>query len=150
VIRLGNERGNRVVEADVHVDLSRRIVNKEGVVFYRMFELKLVRDRIGALARSFSVLHVIDENSPLFGITPKQFDEEEVELFVSVTGLDDTSGQTMHGQVVYEGSQIVFGARHADVLSLHENGNMVMDTHKFDELIATEPTSSFPYPPPPM
>jgi inward rectifier potassium channel len=52
------------------------------------------------LARSFSVLHVIDENSPLFGITPKQFDEEEGELFASVTGLDDTSRQTMHGQVV--------------------------------------------------
>jgi inward rectifier potassium channel len=145
-LRLGNERGNRVVEAAVHVDFSRKIVNAEGVEFYRMADLKLVRNRIPALARSFNVLHVIDASSPLFGQTPASLEAIEGEIFVSVTGLDDTSGHTMYGQGVYESHELVFGARHADLLSSAPNGDLLVDASKFDDVVTTAPTADFPYP----
>lgn len=145
-IRIGNERGNRVVEAQVHVDLSRKIKTAEGVEFYRMVQLKLARHRIAALARSFSLLHTIDETSPLYGLTPEIFEQDDCELFVSVTGLDDTSGQPMFGQTVYEPPDLVFGARHADVLTLDNDGNLVLNAANFDVVVQTLPTESFPYP----
>jgi inward rectifier potassium channel len=145
-IRVGNERGNRVLEAQVNVDLSRKVTTAEGVEFYRVVQLKLARHRIAALARSFSLLHTIDESSPLFGLTPELFLKDDCELFVSVTGLDDTSGQPMFGQAVYEPEDLVFGARHADVLSLDADGNMLMDASKFDALLPTKPTATFGYP----
>jgi inward rectifier potassium channel len=145
-IRIGNERGNRVVEAQVNVDLSRKIKTAEGVDFYRVVQLKLARQRIAALARSFSLLHMVDESSPLYGLTPEIFEKDDCELFVSVTGIDDTSGQPMFGQTVYEPPDLLFGARHADVLTLDSEGNLLMDASKFDAIQPTKPTEEFPYP----
>jgi inward rectifier potassium channel len=145
-IRIGNERGNRVVEAQVNVDLSRKVTTSEGVEFYRMVQLKLARHRIAALARSFSLLHTIDETSPLFGLTPEQFEKDDCELFVSVTGLDDTSGQPMFGQTSYEPQDVLFGARHADVLTLDADGNLLLDASKFDAVVPTKAIATFRYP----
>jgi inward rectifier potassium channel len=145
MFRLGNERGNSVVEAQVRVDLMQTRLTAEGVRFYRMTELTLVRSRIAALSRSWSLLHVIDPSSPLHGASPETLAAEEAELHVSVTGTDDTSGQVVHGQTLYESRDIVYGARFADVLTEEENGDLVLDIRKFDDVVSSRPTDDFPY-----
>jgi inward rectifier potassium channel len=144
MLRIGNERGNRVVEANVHVDISRTEKLADGATFYRQDELALSRSRISALSRTWNLIHVIDAKSPLFGKTPEDLVAEEVELMISVTGLDDTSGQTIHGHALYEADEIIFGARPADVLSETSDG-LQLDVRKFDELAAVQPTAAFPY-----
>jgi inward rectifier potassium channel len=145
MLRIGNERGNRVVEAQVHLDMSYRTLTREGSVFYKQRSLKLVRNRIGALARSFSIMHVIDSDSPLYCKTPQDLEKEEIELFASVTGLDDTTGQVMFGQGFYETHEILFGARFADVLSPSADGGLVLDMQHFDTVLPSDASDTFPY-----
>ena len=57
MIRVGNERGNSIVEATLHMTLSRTIRTAEGVMFYKLLDLKLVRERSPAVSRSWTVLH---------------------------------------------------------------------------------------------
>ena len=64
-IRLANRRGNFIVEAQVRVTLVRAETSKEGLFFYRLYDLPLVRDRSSALGRSWIVLHRVVEGSPL-------------------------------------------------------------------------------------
>jgi inward rectifier potassium channel len=145
-VRVGNERGNSIVEATAHITLSRTVRTAEGITFYKLVDLKLTRERSPAVARSWTVLHRIEEGSPLFGATPESLAREEAELMVSLAGTDDTSYQPVHARHDYEHTDILWGARHADVLSETPDGNLVLDVRRFHDVVPTEPTAEFPYP----
>jgi inward rectifier potassium channel len=146
MLRLGNERDNRIIEATVRVSMVRTERTREGMLFYRMFDLVLTRERSPALSRSWTALHPITATSPLHGHTPATLRAEEVELFITVSGVDDTSHQPVHARHKYTDEAIVWGARHADILSEQEGGVLVLDLNRFHELTPTEPTAEFPYP----
>lgn len=145
-LRLGNQRSNVIAEARLRLGMVRTEVTKEGVTFYRQQDLVLVRDTTQALTRSWTVMHQIDEKSPLFGMTPAQLAKEEVEFLASVVGTDDISLQPVHARYRYLDTDVVWGARHADILGELPDGRIQMDVRRFDDLVATEPTADFPYP----
>ncbi len=142
--RISNLRANRIVEAQIRVAIVRTEHLREGGVFYRMVDLKLVRER-AQLARSWQVLHEVDEGSPLFGETPESLAEQDAEIVITVAGLDDTWMQTVVAQHRYGYASLLWGSKHADVLSEEQN-LLILDLRKFHEVQATEPTESFPYP----
>jgi inward rectifier potassium channel len=144
--RVGNDRASTVFEAHARVSIIRTERTQEGVLFYRMYDLVLRRERHQALARSWTVMHTIDEKSPLFHATPESCDADEIEMVVSVVGTDDTSLQPVHARRRYETKDIVWGARMADVLSELDDGRLQLDLSKFDVLVPTTPTETFPYP----
>lgn len=131
--RLGNQRANRIVEAQVRVVLTRTETTKEGKTFYRSFDLKLARERLVSLSRSWTVLHVIDEKSPLYGETAETLAKKEAELMVSILGTDDLWMQSVHASHRYMHDEIIWGKRHADVLS-EVGDDVILDLNKFHDL----------------
>jgi inward rectifier potassium channel len=146
MFRLGNERGNQIVDARIRAVMIRTEKTAEGSTFYRMVDLALQRERALSLSRSWSVLHRIGPDSPLHGETPESLEAKDIEIQVLVLGLDDTSMQTIHAGHRYFARQIVWGARHADILSETSDGNLVLDLRKFQDVEPTKPTPEFPYP----
>jgi len=146
MFRLGNERASQIIEATVRVVLVRTERTGEGVVYYRMRDLRLERDRSPALARSWTIMHTIDESSPLHGATPETLARDEVELILTVVGIDETSAQNLHARHTYGHEQIRWGARHADMLSERPDGRLQLDMREFHRVVPTAPTPAFPYP----
>jgi inward rectifier potassium channel len=146
MFRLGNQRGNQIVDARIRVVLMRTERTAEGGKFYRLLDLRLTRERALSLSRSWNALHVIDGDSPLYGETPASMVEKEVELQVLVVGLDDASMQTVHGKHHYFTHDILWGQRLADVLTEVDGEHLVLDLGKFHDLVPSEPTPDFPYP----
>lgn len=146
MFRVSNERGNQIVEAQIRVVLTRTERTKEGMTFYRLIDLPLVRDRSPAFARSWAVMHAIVPGSLLHGHTPESLAAMEAELLVSIVGVDDTSLQPVHARHTYADHEILWGARPVDVLSEREDGRLVLDLTRFHDVIPTEPTEDFPYP----
>jgi len=143
--RIGNRRGNRIVDAQIRVALTRTERTSEGKVFYRMIDLALSRDRVPSLSRSWNVLHVIEGQSPLLGATPESLERDEVELIASVVGYDDTTMQAIHASHLYMTRAIVWGARHADILTELPDGTLLVDVNNFHVLEPTSATPDFPY-----
>jgi len=146
MVRVGNERGNSILEATIRVALIRTERIKEGTVFYRLIDLKLTRDRSPAMARSWTVMHPIDAESPLHGMTPESAAKDEVEVLANVVGTDDTSLQPVHARRTYTDKEILWGARHADVLSEDKDGRLILDVREFHNVTPTEAIDGFPYP----
>jgi inward rectifier potassium channel len=140
-IRIGNERSNRIVDAQIRIALARTETTAEGKIFYRNVDLLLVRDRLLSLSRSWAVLHTIDARSPLHGMDAAQFAAEECELHVMVTGTDETTMQPVHALHTWFAADVLWGRRHVDVLSTRPDGNLVLDLRRFHE---TEPVPSSP------
>jgi inward rectifier potassium channel len=146
MFRVGNERGNAIVDAQFRAVVARTERTSEGEKFYRAYDLELVRDRALTLNRSFSLSHRIEAGSPFFGQTPESIAEQEYELQIIVIGIDDTVMQTVHATHNYYATDIVWGARLQDVLSDLPGGSMLLDLGKFHELEPSRPIDGFPYP----
>jgi len=146
MFRLGNERASQIVEATVRVVLLRTEHTTEGVVYYRMHDLALERSRSPYISRAWIVMHRIDESSPLRGSTPETLARDEVELILTVVGIDETSAQNLSARHHYVHTQVRWGARHADLLSERADGGLRLHMSEFHRTVPTDPTPQFPYP----
>jgi inward rectifier potassium channel len=144
--RLGNQRGNEIVDAKIRLVMIRTEQTPEGGTFYRMLDLVPTRARALSLSRSWNVLHLIDASSPLAGETPTSAAAKEIELQVMVIGIDDISMQTVHTSHRYFAKDILWGARMADVLMEIDSSHLVLDLRRFHDVEPTAPTPDFPYP----
>jgi inward rectifier potassium channel len=143
--RIGNERDSRMLEATVRVVMLRTEATREGVTMYKMYDVRLERERSPALSRSWTLLHKIADDSPLVGATPETMERDEVEFVLTLTGTDEASAQPMHAQTHYWARDVRWGVRHADMLSERPDGGLRLDMGRFHELVATQKTAEFPY-----
>ena len=132
LFRLGNRRANVIVEARLTAILSLTRLTPEGETFYKLHDLKLVRDRMAGMRRGWVAMHVIDETSPLHGMDAAALAKAEAEVEISLTGLDDVTMQTVHSIHVYSDEHIKFGRRFADTLRALPSGDVVLDLTQFD------------------
>jgi inward rectifier potassium channel len=136
IFRTGNRRGNIIVEATLHVSIVMTTITAEGETFYRAADLKLVRDRQIGMTRGWTVFHTIDASSPLYGMDNEDaLARAELELFISLTGIDDTTTQQIHTVHRYDQSEIKIDHRFADTLTILSDGTYVFDLSKFDEVL---------------
>jgi inward rectifier potassium channel len=145
MFRIGNDRAGTIYEARVTISLVRTEHTLEGHVFYRLYDLPLVRSVSQALARSFMIVHRIDDRSPLKGATPESCVKDEIEFFVTVVGTDDTVLQPVHARHRYEMKDVLWGARLADILRELPDGRIELDVRKFHQTEPTKATPEFPY-----
>src|ERR1700756_4660293 len=102
MVRLANERHNIIGNATARLWLFKNIVSAEGQSFRRFYELPLVRNESPALALSWTLFHVIDEESPLYGQTAEDLDASGVTLVVVVSGYDVVAAQPVHARKSYD------------------------------------------------
>lgn len=145
MVRIGNERGNHIMDAQVRMEIYRTEQTREGRTFYRLIELPLTRNRVPALGNAWNAMHPITRESPLFGLTPDTYRTKEIELVVSVTGLDDTSMQPVLAVKRYEDHEVVWGAEPADTVVIEKDGSITFHLDRFHEIRPTQSTPEFPY-----
>jgi len=135
MIRLANERHNIIGNAAAKLWLLRNVVTAEGVSHRRFYELPLVRSEHPALALSWTLYHIIDENSPLYQQSAEDLDATSVTLSVVVSGYDVVAAQTVHARRSYDHGSILFGRSYADILGTQEDGRLRLDYGRFNETI---------------
>ncbi|MER2563595.1 MAG: ion channel [Myxococcaceae bacterium] len=133
VIRVANERLNHVVDASMKVAVIRAEVTKEGERLRRVVDLTLARSTSPSFILTWMAMHPITKESPLYGMTPEQLAASESEIIVTLTGLDETLGQTIHSRTSYLPNEIRYGQRFVDVIGGNRNGKRVVDLTKFHD-----------------
>lgn len=137
--RVGNERANQIVEARVHVSLTRDEVLSSGERFRRVLNLELVRSETPAFVLTWTIMHRITPTSPLYGMSREELQERSVTFLVTLTGLDETLGQTVNARMIYPWSRVIWDHRHADIFTVKPDGTRVIDYSRFHDLLPTTP-----------
>ena len=135
MVRLANERHNIIGNATAKLWLLRNEVSLEGRPFRRFYELPLVRNEHPALALSWTLYHVVDEQSPLYGLDADDLEAAKVSLVLVVSGYDVVAAQTVHARRSYDHPDIHFGQRYADILDTSEDGRLRVDYGRFHETL---------------
>lgn len=133
MFRIANQRRNQIVEAEINVTALRTEQTLEGETVRRFHDLKLERSRSPIFALTWTVLHPIDEKSPLYGATPESLTAQDVEIICSITGIDETFAQPVHARFGYSAEAIRWNARFVDIMLSHEDGRRTIDYRHFHD-----------------
>ena len=133
MVRFANERHNIIGNANARLWMFKNIVTAEGHRIRRFDELPLLRNESPALALSWTLFHVLDERSPLYGLTAEDFDAADISLVVVVSGYDVVAAQTVHARKSYQHPEIRFGHRYVDVVSTAQDGRVRIDYGRFHD-----------------
>lgn len=134
MLRMANERGNDLIEATFRVTVLKPEVTDEGETIRKLHDVKLIRSDTPLFTVSFTAFHVIDEESPLWGVTEETMERDLLRFIVTVTGLDGTYAQTIHARRIYLANDVAWGGRFVDVLSTLPDGRMQIDLAKFHQI----------------
>jgi inward rectifier potassium channel len=134
MFRAANQRRNQILEAQVSVSLLRDERSGEGSAMRRFHDLRLLRARTPMFSLTWTVMHPVDERSPLYGATAGSLAAEGVEIVITLIGLDGTFSQTVHARHSYVADEIVWNRQFADILSRGEDGARIVDYGHFHDL----------------
>jgi inward rectifier potassium channel len=138
--RMGNLRGNRIIEARISLTLVRTECHGDEVL-RRFYDVPLTRPTATFFALSWTATHRIDAASPLHGRTPDDLRRDESELIVSLLGIDENFAQTVHARYSYVADEIVWNARFVDVLRTDDSGHRGVDYTHFHDVQPLPATS---------
>jgi inward rectifier potassium channel len=110
MFRIANGRRTELAEVEVQVTLS-RIVNEGGREVRRFYTLDLERSKVTMFPLSWTVVHPIDEDSPIFGMTHEEMKRDAMEILVYFKGFDEKYSQSVHYRISYHMGDLVWGGR---------------------------------------
>jgi inward rectifier potassium channel len=139
MIRMANQRADRIVEANIHAVFARQETTAEGESIRRFYDLGMTRNVSSLFVLSWTAVHRIVPGSPLFGETRESLADSQPQVIVSITGLDEVFSQTIHARYAYGLDEIIWGARFADVLVTHPDGSQSVDYTHFDDVEKLHP-----------
>ena len=116
MVRMANERLNLISEASAKLHVMRQETTSTMGQFRKIYDLKLERDHHPLFILGWTLIHVIDETSPLYGLTPEQM-AGNTSLIVTVEGVDDTTNQNQRGIKHYPSEKIRWNHRYVDIMS---------------------------------
>jgi inward rectifier potassium channel len=137
--RIANRRTNEVLELKAEVLFS-RLEGRDRT--RRFYALSLEREKVVFFPLSWTVVHPIDEASPLRGLTHQNMVETDAEFLILLTGVDETFSQMVQARSSYKPDEIVWDARFKDIFHRpRDGGSLSIDVgkiHAIEHLSSTE------------
>ncbi len=134
MVRLANERATGLVEANLRLVVLRDEKTLEGEPLRRFHTLHLTRGASAVFALSWTVVHPIDESSPLFGETPESMKKCDLQLAAALVGIEEATGQTVHVRQTWTSDLILFDHRFLDIIKTKPGGGRVLHYEDFHEV----------------
>ena len=120
------------VEAKVTIAM---IMETDGKITNEFFNVKLETNKINALALSWTLVHPIDEDSPLFNFTEKDFANTRGEILVYIKAFDDTFSTTVMARTSFTFDEVCYGYKFVPMYNRNDTGTTtVIHLEKLDEV----------------
>ena len=133
MIRVANLRHQAMVEPEFRMILFRNIITAEGDDVRRFRSLNLEFDHLITFPAVITVRHRIDEMSPLFGMTPEGFQQQDVRIVASIVGVDTVIVAPVQSFGDYNYEQIEWNRRFVEIYDQNEEGEWTVDYARIDE-----------------
>jgi inward rectifier potassium channel len=127
--RIVNRRSNNLINLEARVMLM-TVEDADHQLKRKFTTLELERSTVYFLALTWTIVHPIEETSPLYGKTAADLKRLQAELLVMVSGFDDTFGQTVHARYSYRYDEITWSARFAPAFEVDKSGELVVEVNK--------------------
>ena len=114
MFRIVNSRKNQLLEVAAQVFFT-RFIEQNGETVRRFDSLRLERESVSFLPLAWTIVHPIDEKSPLYNLTESEFEKSDAEILIVLSAMDETFAQTVHARSSYKLKEIKFGYKFANI-----------------------------------
>jgi inward rectifier potassium channel len=139
MIRLANLRHHAMVEAEFRLLFMRSEMTTEGEDIRRFYPLRLQFDHLINFPAALTLRHVIDNTSPLFGLTPRDWQLTDSRMLASIVCVDPVMQAPVQSQAEYLHEQIEWNRRFVEIYSEDVLGRYRVDYSKFHETVDLSP-----------
>ena len=108
-----------------------------GTLQRKFVQLTLERPGVLFLPLTWTIVHPIDANSPLWGLTASDYERLQMEVLILIKGIDDTFGQTVHQKFSYRYDEIAWGGKFVPAFEISEDGDLVLQVDRISELASS-------------
>jgi inward rectifier potassium channel len=137
MFRLANGRRNELIEVAATV-IYAQFEEIDGKPARKFYQLALERPKVTFLSLSWTVVHPINEESPLWQLTAADVSARQAEILILLTGIDETFSQVVHARSSYGAEEIVWQAKFANIYNKPEKDGVVSidlrRLHEFERL----------------
>ena len=134
MFRSANARHNGIIEASARLRMLHDSSSREGHRMRRITDLKLMREEHPLFMLGWTLMHVIDESSPLAHETAESLDAKKATFMLTLRGTDETTGQLLMGRCEYQSAALRWNHSFRDVLAPDAEGRMIYDYGVFDQV----------------
>jgi inward rectifier potassium channel len=133
MFRIANQRSNQLLDVQAIVTLG-LLETVNGVTSRKFHQLSLEREKVVFFPLHWVIVHPIDETSPLHGFTKERFTEADAEIFILLTGTDETFSQSVHARSSYKHEEVRWGVKFTDMFLPTDDGIMSIDLRKIHDV----------------
>lgn len=127
MIRVASYKNTHVTDVEANITLAMHI-DEEGRKVTRFFPVTLEISRINSLALSWTIVHAIDENSPVYQMSYDEMKGADIELICQIKGFDDHFANMVQQRTSYAAAELVYGARFLPMFHRSEDGSTTILT----------------------
>jgi len=134
MFRIVNGRSNQLIDVRASVMFS-RFVNVKGKPERRFDFLNLERESVAFFPLSWTVVHPIDDKSPLFGMSEQDIIDSDAEILVLLSATDETFAQVVHARSSYKPKEVAYGHKFVSIYNKTREGEPIsIDVRKLSQL----------------
>jgi inward rectifier potassium channel len=127
MLRIANGRPGILADGRAQMNALINEVSAEGNRFRRAHEMRLMRPHIPLFPLAWTLMHEIDETSPIHGLDAAAFAATELRIYIAIEARDPSLGSVVHDLRDYAPQDVQFGMRYADAIETDESGLVTMD-----------------------
>jgi inward rectifier potassium channel len=134
MFRIVNGRNNQLIEVKAQV-IAARIKNGDDKIARKFDVLDLERKSVTFFPLTWTIVHPIDENSPLFGLSERDLQNSDAEFLILLTATDETFATTVHQRSSYKPSEVRYGYKFVSIYNEMKTGEPIsIDIRKLSEV----------------
>jgi inward rectifier potassium channel len=135
MFRVVNQKSAELVQLEAKVMLARRKKGSATSAEREFIPLRLERERVVFFPLTWTVVHPIDEQSPLFGKSEEDLRAVDGEFLILLNAFDETFSQTVHTRSSYRAEEVLWGAKFRSVFNPpDEDGTISVDIRKLHDV----------------
>ena len=134
MFRMAPYKNNNLSEAEVKMTMAMSTPNEEGNMIDRFYSLPLQISKINSFVLSWTIVHNIDEESPLYGMTKEEIKNSDIEILVYVKAFDEVFSNNVVSRTSYLSDEIFWGGKFRIMYYPTRTGNKtILDFHKLND-----------------
>jgi inward rectifier potassium channel len=132
MFRMANLRRSLLIDLEIEIIFSYN-EDVNGKLVRRFFPLEVERRRVSLLTLNWTVVHPLDDKSPLKDMTPEDLQKSQASFAILLRAFDDTFSQTVHSRTSYQHDDMVWGAKFKPAFDRDDNGRIVLDLSRISD-----------------
>ena len=122
-----------LTNVDIKVNAA-MLVEENGKSSYKFYDLDLERSHVETLPMNWTVVHPLDDKSPLVDNSLEDMRKADLEIYVSVRGFDDVYSNIVQQRTSYINDEIIFNRKFVPMYRESSDGKTtILELHKLHE-----------------